>query len=35
MAVGLDEGEWIIIRDSQIEKKYGEPMIMLKESRLE
>ncbi|MEY4882140.1 MAG: hypothetical protein RLZ87_1573 [Armatimonadota bacterium] len=35
MAVGLDEGEWIILRDSQIEKKYGEPMIMLKESRLE
>jgi cyanophycinase len=32
MAIGLDEGEWVVIRNNQIEKKFGDPMIVLKES---
>lgn len=31
MAIGLDEGEWVIVRNNQIEKKFGDPMIVLKE----
>lgn len=31
MAIGLDEGEWVVVRDHQIEKKFGDPMIVLKE----
>lgn len=29
---GLDEGEWIILRDNQIEKKVGSPQVFLRES---
>ena len=29
---GLDEGEWIILRDNLIEKKVGSPQVFLRES---
>ena len=29
---GLDEGEWVVIRDNLIEKKVGTPQVFLRES---
>lgn len=32
IAIGLDEGDWIIVRDKKIEESFGDPRIILRES---